>query len=224
MKTAISEAIANADAHLSNAGLHDYSAVLRALRDLQQAVRQGAPAVIGYGEITQAAFTHGWNSAMERIYGELERARAVLATLDRSEDDAPPAPKRRVAVMREFFAIRYTDKRFGARSDLVGHPLSQGLYAVVECEGLTDAYTKAHWAIGAGEALGSVEVLRVVEHEPVPVEPDPVFGGPSEYKLTVTGSDKISGIPHWASARLTRYEGHNGGWTVPGFIDVPCKH
>lgn len=143
-----------------------------------------------------------------------------------------------VAVIREFFAIRYSHSDFGARPDqthpdMVSHPLADGRYVVQECETMTAAYVAAHAAIGQlvengplkGRSIvgGDVEVIRAVEHEPVTLHSDdPMVSGIWGDKvvvMTITGTDHVKGIPHWSSAPLTRYHPVNG-WEVPATITV----
>jgi len=79
------EAIANADAQLSRAGLYTHSGVLNELRCVLEAVKAGVPETVGYGEIGKPAFAHGWSAAMEHVYGELAAARALLREIDGTE-------------------------------------------------------------------------------------------------------------------------------------------
>lgn len=85
------EAIAQVDARLSAAGLDTYTGVLNELRNVMDAVRAGVPETGGYGEIGRPAFAHGWNAAMEHVYGRLATAHALLRQVDDAIDDAPPA-------------------------------------------------------------------------------------------------------------------------------------
>ena len=136
-------------------------------------------------------------------------------------------------VIREFYAIRYSHADFGARpdqthSEMVAHPLSDGRFVVVECETMTAAYIAAHAAIGAvmqegpmkGRSIvgSGVEVIRAVEHDPVTLGAgagagagDPFFGMFARVvTMTITASDSIPGIPHFASGRLSNYHPVNG--------------
>lgn len=61
--TTRTEAIANADAQLSRAGLYTHSGVLNELRNVLEAVKAGVPETVGYGEIGKPAFAHGWTAA-----------------------------------------------------------------------------------------------------------------------------------------------------------------
>ncbi|MEB2500795.1 hypothetical protein [Burkholderia cenocepacia] len=79
------EAIANADAQLSRAGLYTHSGVLNELRCVLEAAKAGVPETVGYGEIGKPAFAHGWSAAMEHVYGELAAARALLREIDGTE-------------------------------------------------------------------------------------------------------------------------------------------
>lgn len=136
-------------------------------------------------------------------------------------------------VLREFFAIRYSHSEFGARPDLthpemVSHPLSEGKYIVKECANMTDAYIAAHSEIGmkvqsgpleGRSSVGSdVEVIRVAEHEPVEMDdglgPFSETNGVKTVTMTITGSDLVKGVPHWATAVLSRYNPVNG-WESP---------
>ncbi|WP_321883850.1 hypothetical protein [Burkholderia cepacia] len=83
------EAIANADAQLSRAGLYTHTGVLNELRSVLEAVKAGVPETVGYGEIGQPAFAHGWNAALEHVYGQLAAARALLRQVDEAADDTP---------------------------------------------------------------------------------------------------------------------------------------
>lgn len=85
------EAIAQVDARLGAAGLDAYTGVLNELRDVMDAVRAGVPETVGYGEIGRPAFAHGWNAAMEHVYGRLVAAHALLRQVDDAVDDAPAA-------------------------------------------------------------------------------------------------------------------------------------
>ncbi|MDA3682021.1 hypothetical protein PFF91_37475 [Burkholderia cenocepacia] len=89
--TTQTEAIANADAQRSRAGLYTYSGVLNELRNVLEAVKAGVPETVGYGEIGKPAFAHGWTAAMEHVYGELAAARALLREVD-GADHAPGEP------------------------------------------------------------------------------------------------------------------------------------
>lgn len=68
-----------------------YTGVLNELRNVMDAVRAGVPETGGYGEIGRPAFAHGWNAAMEHVYGRLATAHALLRQVDDAIDDAPPA-------------------------------------------------------------------------------------------------------------------------------------
>ncbi|MDN7533951.1 hypothetical protein [Burkholderia orbicola] len=81
------EAIANADAQLSGAGLYTHTGVLNELRNVLEAVKAGVPETVGYGEIGQPAFAHGWNAALEHVYGELAAVRALLRQVDGAAED-----------------------------------------------------------------------------------------------------------------------------------------
>ncbi|KGC96424.1 hypothetical protein DP62_5734 [Burkholderia pseudomallei] len=85
------EAIAQVDARLSAAGLDTNTGVLNELCDVMDAVRAGVPETVGYGEIGRPAFAHGWNAAMEHVYGRLAAAHALLRQVDDAVDDAPAA-------------------------------------------------------------------------------------------------------------------------------------
>lgn len=144
-----------------------------------------------------------------------------------------------VPIIREVFAIRFSHSEFGARPDqthphMVDHPLSEGRYVVQECESMTDAYLAAHAAIGQtvadgplkGRSIvgGDVEIIRAVEHEPVETTwtDDPLWTGIMGTKvvsMTINGRDTVKGIPHWASAPLTRYNPVNG-WDAPATVTV----
>ncbi|WP_198390433.1 hypothetical protein [Burkholderia ubonensis] len=91
MMDAITDAIATADAHLNNAGLYTHTGVLNELRNLQEAVKKGPPETVGYGEIGRQAFVHGWNAALEHIYGEMSAARALLRQIDGPDDESQTA-------------------------------------------------------------------------------------------------------------------------------------
>lgn len=82
------EAIAHADTQLSRAGLYTHTGVLNELRNVLEAVKAGVPETVGYGEIAKPAFAHGWNAALEHVYGQLAAARALL----RQVDDLTDAP------------------------------------------------------------------------------------------------------------------------------------
>lgn len=145
--------------------------------------------------------------------------------------------KKTVAVIREFYAIRYSHAEFGARPDqthatMVSHPLSEGRYVVQECETMTAAYIAAHAAMGTiiengplkGRSMagGGVQVIRAVEHEPVQVgEEDEMWldAFVKTVTMTITASDTIPAIPHFASGPLSRYTPVNG-WDVPKTIEV----
>jgi hypothetical protein len=144
-----------------------------------------------------------------------------------------------VTVIREFFAIRYSHAEFGARPDqthpeMVAHALSEGRYVVQECDTMTAAYIAAHAAMGTiiqdgplkGRSMAGngVEVVRAVEHEPVAQDMSEeealIFGDAFlPVTMTITGSDTIPAIPHFASGKLSRYNPVNG-WDVPKTIDV----
>ncbi|WP_367034310.1 hypothetical protein R0290_33705 (plasmid) [Burkholderia semiarida] len=96
MMTTRTEAIANADAQLSRAGLYTHSGVLNELRNVLEAVKAGVPETVGYGEIGMPAFAHGWTAAMEHVYGELAGARALLREVD-GADHAAGGPSTDVA-------------------------------------------------------------------------------------------------------------------------------
>ena len=135
-------------------------------------------------------------------------------------------------VTREFFGVRYAHAEFGARPDLshphmLIHPLSEGMYVVVECPTMTAAYIAAHAAIGrtldtgplAGRSMvgTAVEVFRAVEHEPVTVlpegcDPDDIFGAflAREVTMTIVASAQIQGVPDWATGPLSNYHPVNG--------------
>lgn len=141
-------------------------------------------------------------------------------------------------VNREFYAIRYSHSTFGARPDLthpdmVAHALSDSRYIVQECVTMTAAYVAAHAVIGSiitdgplkGRSAvgGNVEVLRVAEHEPVEVDDGlGIFSstdGKKTVTMTITGIDVIEGVPHFATAPLSRYNPVNG-WTTPATVDA----
>jgi hypothetical protein len=117
--------------------------------------------------------------------------------------------------------------------EMVSHALSGNKYIVEECETMTEAYIAAHAAIGEvlmsgplkcrSKVNGDVEVLRVAEHEPVEVDDGlGIFSatdGKKTVTMTITGVDVIPGIPHWASAPLSRYHPVNGS-SAPHTIDV----
>lgn len=139
-------------------------------------------------------------------------------------------------VIREFFAIRYSHAEFGARPDqthppMVGHPLAEGRYVVQEFDTPTAAYIAAHAAMGTiiqdgplkGRSMagGGVDVLRVVEHAAYqPINGDPFLDAfDMPVSMTITASDSIPGIPHFASGPLSRYNPVNG-WDVPKTIEI----
>lgn len=141
-------------------------------------------------------------------------------------------------VIREFFAIRFERSDFGARPDqthphLVDHPLSEGRYVVREFDTPTAAYIAGHAAMatiiqdgplkGRSMASGGVEVIRAVEHaayQPIGDSTDMfLFAFELPVTMTITGMDKIPGIPHFAEGPLSRYNPVNG-WDVPKTIDI----
>lgn len=144
-------------------------------------------------------------------------------------------------VIREYYVIRYGHALFGARPDqthpdMVAHPLSDGRYVVEEADSMSAAYIAAHRVIGstlaepkylAGRSMapGGVDVLRVAEIEPCTVQDanELVEFGilPPSRTIThvITGTEHIAGIPHFASAGLSRYDPVNG-WPVPSEVDV----
>lgn len=44
------------------------------LEALREVLRSGAPETIGYGVQSVAAFNHGWNAAMEKVWNKFETA------------------------------------------------------------------------------------------------------------------------------------------------------
>lgn len=64
------DAIADADAHLNNAGLPTYTELMAAAQVLIDSVRQGPDQVIGYDRngANQKAFEHGWNAKADKVW------------------------------------------------------------------------------------------------------------------------------------------------------------
>lgn len=144
-------------------------------------------------------------------------------------------------VIREYYVIRYHHAIFGARPDqthpdMVAHPLSDGRYVVEEFADMRSAYIAAHRVIGStltepkylegrSMAPGGADVLRVAEIEPCTIQDEGElveFGIlPPVRTIThvITGKEHIAGIPHFASASLSRYHPNNG-WAVPAEVDV----
>jgi hypothetical protein len=98
---------------------------------------------------------------------------------------------------------------------------------------MTEAYIAAHAAMGTiiqdgplkGRSMAGngVEVVRAVEHAPFNRVGDGtdmfLYQFDLPVTMTITGSDRIPAIPHFASGKLSRYNPVNG-WDVPKTIDI----
>ncbi|WDD90309.1 hypothetical protein Bsp3421_000134 (plasmid) [Burkholderia sp. FERM BP-3421] len=85
------DSIAHADVPLNRADRPMHLDLLDALRCALDAVKTGVPETVGYGEVGQPAFAHGWRAAMDHVYGQLAAARECLSQVEGLADASRPS-------------------------------------------------------------------------------------------------------------------------------------